>query len=246
MTVHRYDAPFFDFVDASSGRSAQAFLERLDLGFEPRSVLDVGCGRGAWLAAWRRRGVADAVGVDGAWVDPAALQNPRSAFVVADLTAPVDLGRRFDLVECLEVAEHLPEAAADGLVASLVRHGDVVLFSAATPGQGGEFHVNEQPLSYWIARFARAGYAAFDGPRAAVQGVGDIEPWYRYNALLFASAAGAERLSPEVRRAELPPGVAPREYAPLAWRLRARVLGALPQRWVHHLARLKHRLVRRG
>ncbi|HET8538439.1 MAG TPA: methyltransferase domain-containing protein [Anaeromyxobacter sp.] len=232
-------------MDASSGRSAAAFLERLDLGFSPRSVLDVGCGRGVWLEAWRRRGVEIAVGVDGAYVDPATLRIPRDAFVAADLSRPLDLGRRFDLVECLEVAEHLDPSAADTLVASLVRHGDVVLFSAATPGQGGEHHVNEQPLTYWIGKFAAAGLAALDYPRAAVRGVRAVEPWYRYNALLFASAAGLERLSPEVRRTAVPDGATPREYAPLPWRVRARLLSALPPPLVHRLAQLKHLALRR-
>jgi hypothetical protein len=31
------------------------------------------------------------------------------------------------------------------------------VFSAAHPGQGGTGHINEQPKSYWIERFQRAG-----------------------------------------------------------------------------------------
>jgi 2-polyprenyl-3-methyl-5-hydroxy-6-metoxy-1,4-benzoquinol methylase len=60
------------------------------------------------------------------------------------LDSPLDLGRAFDLVISLEVAEHLPESAADAFIDSLVRHGDVILFSAAIPFQGGHRHINEQ------------------------------------------------------------------------------------------------------
>jgi cyclopropane fatty-acyl-phospholipid synthase-like methyltransferase len=56
--AYRYDSDFFDFVDVSSGRSAARFIERLELGFLPRTLLDVGCGRGVWLRAWKQRGVA--------------------------------------------------------------------------------------------------------------------------------------------------------------------------------------------
>jgi SAM-dependent methyltransferase len=205
-------------------------------------VLDVGCGRGVWLRAWKARGVRVVLGLDGAYVDAARLQIGPDEFAAADLSAPFDLRRRFDLVQCLEVAEHLPERCADALVSSLVRHGDVVLFSAATPGQGGEHHVNEQPLVYWARRFAAHGYAAFDHPRQAVRGVADIEPWYRFNALLYANASGQARLSPAVRLTAIPPGEAPREYAPVAWRVRCAVVRLLPRAVVHRLAEVKHHL----
>ncbi len=240
MTDYRYGSRFFQYVDSSAGRSASRFIERLALGFAPGSVLDVGCGHGAWLAAWKQAGARMVRGVDGAYVDPARLVIERSEFVAADLSKPVDLATRFDLVESLEVAEHLPEAAADTFVATLVRHGDVVLFSAAPPGQGGEHHVNEQPLAYWVEKFRARGYVPFDHPRAAVRGVREIEPWYRYNTLLFASREGQARLSPAVRATALPPGAAPPEYASVAWRVRCGALRALPAPVVHLLARLRH------
>jgi hypothetical protein len=63
------------------------------------------------------------------------------------------MGRRFDLVQSLEVGEHLPLSAAETLVDSLTTASDRVLFSAAVKGQGGEFHVNEQPLAFWQELF---------------------------------------------------------------------------------------------
>ena len=47
---------------------------------------------------------------------------------------------------------------ADTFVQNLVRHASgAILFSAAPPGQGGEFHVNEQPYEYWRGKFQRCG-----------------------------------------------------------------------------------------
>jgi hypothetical protein len=68
-----------------------------------------------------------------------------------------DLGN-FDLVVCVEVAEHLSAECADSLVDLLVRFAPRVMFTAATPGQGGYDHVNEQPHEYWIAKFEKRGY----------------------------------------------------------------------------------------
>lgn len=244
MTGHRYGTSFFDYVDASSGRSAAAFLGRLDLGFSPGSILDVGCGRGVWLAAWKSRGAECVLGLDGAYVQPGTLRIAPEEFRATDLAFPFDLGRRFDLVQCLEVAEHLPEAAAGPLVASLTRHGDVVLFSAAPPGQGGEHHVNERPPEYWFERFAAHGYAPFDCARPAVQGIDEIEPWYRFNAFVFSNAHGEQRLSAEARATRIAPGASARAYETAGWWLRRAVLRRLPRRVVEALARVQH--LRRG
>ena len=85
-----------------------------------------------------------------------------SQFRVADLNRPVDTSEKFDLVVCIEVAEHLDKAAAAPLVRTLTRTAPVVLFSAAPPGQGGHGHVNEQPRAYWHALFAQHGFASVD------------------------------------------------------------------------------------
>ena len=151
----------------------------------PTSVVDVGCGTGTWLAAIRRRGVEDVVGVDGSPVPGDLLQIPRERFLVRDLSKPLDLGRTFDLALCLEVAEHLPAAAAGTLVASLAALAPVVLFSAAIPGQGGVGHVNEEWPRAWAERFAAAGYSWADPIRPRIWDDPGVEHWYAQNALLF-------------------------------------------------------------
>jgi hypothetical protein len=142
----------------------------------PESVIDFGCGTGAWLHVCRTYGVKRLVGVDG----PAG--RAPTVMVFADLTHPLSLGR-YDLALCLEVAEHLPESAADVIVSTLVGASDRILFSAATPGQGGAGHINEQPHAYWDAKFAAAG---FDMVPVDVQGVSrDAAYWYADNLRLY-------------------------------------------------------------
>jgi hypothetical protein len=53
----------------------------------------------------------------------------------------------------------LPEKVADRYVGLLCGLSSTVIFSAATPGQGGSDHVNEQPHSYWIEKFSARGYS---------------------------------------------------------------------------------------
>lgn len=180
-----YDSHFYQGQQPRSTLAAEtvaAFLcARLPIG----SALDVGCGLGGWLAAFARHGVDDVLGVDGPHVDRAALSIPPSRFVAHDLNTAIDLGRRFDLVISIEVAEHLEPAAAPRFVADLCRHGDVVLFSAAIPFQGGVGHINEQWPSYWAALFAARGFRPVDAVRAHLWDDPRIMYWYKQNMLLY-------------------------------------------------------------
>src|SRR5262249_21733994 len=142
----------------------------------------------------QQAGAERILGLDGAYVDQERLLVPRANFRVADLSQPFDVGERFDLVQSLEVAEHLLPSVSTTFVESLTRHGDLVLFSAAVPGQGGEHHINERPLEFWRGLFRQHGYACFDPIRPAVQRKADVQPWYRYNTLLYANPAGRARL----------------------------------------------------
>jgi hypothetical protein len=115
-------------------------------------------------------------------------------FLPADVSEPLDLGRRFDLVQSLEVAEHLDASASDTFVDSLARHGDLVLFSAAIPGQGGRHHVHERWPSFWVQKFRAREFELFDIIRPRVWNDERIDWWYRQNVLLFARGVSAESL----------------------------------------------------
>lgn len=149
-----------------------------------RSVVDFGCGAGAWLAAARALGAEETVGVDGAWARGTGVEDACSLFVEADLESKVSLGRRFDLAICVEVAEHLMEERAETLIDTMVEHSNVVLFAAAIPGQGGADHLNEQWPEYWTTKFERRGYGCLDSIRSRVWNDTDIKWWYRQNTFL--------------------------------------------------------------
>lgn len=240
---YAYDSAFFDYMDVGSSRSARAIVPLMRALLGVGSVLDVGCGRGVWLREWGNHGVADAVGADGAYVNVELLAIPREKFVKLDLAQPFDLHRQFDLVQCLEVGEHIQEVCAEVLVDNLAAHGDAILFSAAVPGQGGEFHVNEQPYAYWRDKFAARGFRTFDWLRPRILRVPGIEPWYRYNALLFVRGAALDNAPAQLLETEILHDEAVPTRAPLSWRLRNAVLAQLPQRRVHQLAILKHKLI---
>ncbi len=182
-----YDEAFYRRQREDSLRSARAVLEEFFRHYHPRSVVDIGCGVGTWLKAARSLGVADVLGIDGHGVAADQLLVEREHFLQVDLAATWPaLERRYGLAISVEVGEHLPASRAQGFVETLTRASDVVLFSAAIPGQGGRHHVNEQFPSYWIALFADLGYRAYDALRPALWHRSDIAVWYRQNLLVFA------------------------------------------------------------
>lgn len=193
MSSEHYTPCFYEALRDGSKRSAEVIVP-LVLEFLPvRSVVDVGCGDGSWLAVLRRLGVTDVLGIDGEYVASDLLQIPREFFQAFDLTKPFTLGRTFDLAVSLEVGEHLPADSAATFVESLIRLAPAVLFSAAIPFQGGSHHVNEQWPDKWVALFRRHNYSAVDCIRKRVWENDAVEWWYAQNTLLFVRAELLEK-----------------------------------------------------
>jgi SAM-dependent methyltransferase len=163
---------------------ARAALSLIFEEVKPASLLDVGCGTGTWMKAALELGIADACGVDGIELDEGDLLFPKTLFIIKDLTAPLKLGRKFDLVLCLDVAEHLEPEEGRTLISSLTEHADTILFSAAPPNQPGQHHVNCQWPSYWQKFFNDQGFACEDTVRWRLWNDDTIEPWYRQNIFL--------------------------------------------------------------
>ncbi len=207
--MNAYTETFFSDREAGSLSSARRIVPIVDALLAPRSVVDVGCGIGTWLAAFRERGIEDIAGIDGSYVPMSALRIPADAFRAHDLSRPLEIGRTFDLALCLEVAEHLPTDRAPSLVASLCELAPAILFSAAIPFQGGTHHVNEQWPEYWAALFEARGFAAIDCVRGLVWDDPSVDWWYAQNTILYvraeriAQSAALQHAFERTRRSQL-------------------------------------------
>jgi SAM-dependent methyltransferase len=179
-----YDPKFYREL-ASAQESAREILPFvLDI-VKPASIIDFGCGTGNWLAIAHELGVPEILGVDGSWV-AGQLAIPAGKFLEHDLSMPLELEHRFDLALSLEVAEHLPASSARGFVQSLCGTADLVIFSAAIPGQGGRRHVNEQWPDYWAEQFADRGFECYDFLRPKIWNNPRVTWHYAQNSLIFA------------------------------------------------------------
>jgi SAM-dependent methyltransferase len=194
MTASIYPSDFYSNRRASTAHAATRILSALPTTLPRRSVADIGCGTGTWLAAALADGATSAFGIEGNWVTPDQLDDPRIIFAPQDLEQRFT-GPRVDLAMSLEVAEHLTPDRAQSFVADLVALAPAVLFSAAIPGQGGVNPLNEQWQSYWAALFADHGYLPFDVIRPAIWSDEQIPAWYKQNAVLYLDAKTAAALA---------------------------------------------------
>lgn len=148
------------------------------------SIVDFGCGTGTWLYAAKNLGVTEIYGIDGNYVNRSLLMISNEEFAPYNLEEPIFLLKRYDMAISLEVAEHLHESAAEQFVEGITKASDVILFSAAHPGQGGDGHINEQPFEYWQERFKAHGYEHLE-IRTLFKDDWEIEEWYRENIALY-------------------------------------------------------------
>ena len=243
MGKQYYSQTYYQSISGPSRLAAEVILPHLDDAIHPRSIVDVGCGAGAWLEVWiRALGRTDVAGIDGSYVEEDQLLIPGHLFQARDVSEPFELSRRFDLAMALEVAEHLEPARSEGFVDNLVRLSDRVLFSAAPPGQGGLNHINERPYGYWKALFEGHGYRTFDYIRPYALKSPNLEPWFKYNPFLFVRESACDQLPETVLRTLIAKGTKAPDLSPLAWKGRRFILSRMPVPVISALSGLKHRM----
>jgi len=201
-----YDRAFFARHTQDTVRSAQIIVPILLELIRPESVIDIGCGLGAWLKVFAQHGAKRLRGLDGDYIDLSTFLVDPACFSTVDLSQPLEISESYDLAICLEVAEHLSESRAADLVKLLTSVSSHVLFSAAIPGQRGPGHVNEQWPSYWKRLFHQRGFQRLDPIRRHIWRNRNVQWWYRQNIFLYISekvVGQSAMLQAEQRLAEL-------------------------------------------
>lgn len=193
--ANTYNQDFYEDLKSTSGTAAKFVVPYIVETFSPKSVLDVGCGLGEWLFHFKRQGIDDIRGVDGDYVKKSELKIPAEKFTSRNLESIFSEDRKFDLVMSLEVAEHLSESSAEQFVDTITSHGDLILFSAAVPGQIGTYHINEQWQQYWIDKFNQRGYRHYDLIRNKFWDNPHVAWWYKQNAFIFMNESAEKKYS---------------------------------------------------
>ncbi len=208
---------FIEYYDSVSRPSAPGLARAICQAFRPASVVEVGSVSDVYLEQFLL------LGVEARGTRPEALGTPSPLIesgrvLMTDPVTPNPFGFTFDVALSLEVADKLPGEHAAAFVRELSACSDRVVFSAAAPGQGG-FHVNAQPLEFWVRHFWDNGFE-LDIPMTLWmrhQWVeAGIPAWLQANVAVFArSAVPADTIDDAVHQAGRVEGW----YAAFEWRL---------------------------
>lgn len=160
--------------------------------FIPKTVIDIGCGRGAWLKAFKDSAEESdvqqmSIGLDGFWnsKDDLILQEVEYHSIDLNSLNTYDNSCKVDLAISVETAEHIASSSTEKFVDKLCALSDVIIFSGAFKGQGGLFHVNERKHSDWAEFFLRNDYGVYDFFRSRVWGMTEVNYWYQQNVFLY-------------------------------------------------------------
>ena len=117
-----------------------------------QSVMDVGSGRGH-AAKWFSDQGIKTIAVDGLQDN---IINAVYPTVLCDLTES-SYTEAVDLVNCIEVVEHIEEKYINNLLDTICS-GRCLFMTHGLPGQEGHHHVNCQPTEYWLKHLADRGF----------------------------------------------------------------------------------------
>ena len=101
--MQAYTEKFYNYIDDNALQGSKQIVHFVMELIKPKSVVDVGCGLGTWLAVFQQNGVEEILGIDGNFVDVNKLYIPQECFLKHDLVKPLEFKREFDLVVSLEV-----------------------------------------------------------------------------------------------------------------------------------------------
>eukprot|EP00574_Skeletonema_japonicum_P008214 CAMPEP_0201714850 /NCGR_PEP_ID=MMETSP0593-20130828/1145_1 /ASSEMBLY_ACC=CAM_ASM_000672 /TAXON_ID=267983 /ORGANISM="Skeletonema japonicum, Strain CCMP2506" /LENGTH=309 /DNA_ID=CAMNT_0048204163 /DNA_START=263 /DNA_END=1192 /DNA_ORIENTATION=- len=194
------------------------------------TVLDMGCGHGLLVEAWRNLGVSQSYCVEGS--ESASSMWPSEYkdeyYQILNLTKFDDSADKIpqtDVVTTFEVAEHLPEESATDFVRLLVLHNPaLVFFGAATVFQDrgmNPSHVNENTFAYWIEKFKQEDYIPDLVSTAYLRNMMMQNPgyatawWYPKNVFVFVPTSREREL--DLSLAQFPPGNNVLDPALLNW-----------------------------
>lgn len=194
--MEEYSSEFYADMEISSVTSAKEIIPILMDRYQPKSIVDVGCGTGAFAAEFIQNGIEDVTGYEGEWMRQAETLLQKDKYIYSDFTKKIDTKRIYDLCLCLEVAEHLDYSSARILISTLTSLSHKIVFSAAIPQQGGNHHANEQWPIFWAELFAEEGYILEWDPRLSIWNNSKIASCYRQNLLVFEKSVNRETIIP--------------------------------------------------
>jgi hypothetical protein len=125
--------------------------------YNPKTMIDVGCGAGFSTKYFIDKGI-NSMGVEGFLT--AINESKIKEFIhVHDYVESEFIPEKeYDMAWCCEFVEHVEEIYSENFMKTFSKC-KVVAMTHAVPGQPGFHHVNCQPSEYWISKFKNYGFS---------------------------------------------------------------------------------------
>ena len=153
-----YNEEFHKAIENDEIPQAQRLGQYIQTYICPDVFIDFGCSTGIYVKEVEKY-CPYTIGLE--FSEEAVDNSVCKNIVKSDLTVPLILNlpqssNRLGL--CLEVLEHIDDVHSKQVLENITNHSDIVIFSAAVPGQGGTGHINCQPKIHWIKKFHELGW----------------------------------------------------------------------------------------
>ncbi len=130
--------------------------EKIKNEINPKTVLDAGCAKGFLVEKLRERGI-EAFGIDSSEYAISHVDDSIKDYCkVGSILNPLD--RKYDLIVCMEVIEHLFEEDSKKALENLCKYSNDIIFSSTPEGFEEKTHHNVKRPSYWAKLFAKKNF----------------------------------------------------------------------------------------
>lgn len=153
---HDYSGPPYTYEEEHWKTFFGRLADEMVALFEPATSYDAGCAKGFLVRALADKGV-DARGGD---ISEFAIEEAPAGLAerleVKDLTEPFD--RRYDVISCVEVLEHMAPEDARAAVANICAATDIVILSTTPDDFVEPTHINIRQAAGWAQEFGSHGF----------------------------------------------------------------------------------------
>jgi len=144
------------FGKGDVGTWAPQVWDKLIEWYNPKTLIDVGCGAGHSLKYFLDRNI-EGIGVEG-YLPAIKASSVKNFIKVHDYVEGEFVPEKnYDLAWCCEFVEHVEEQHMKNFMKTF-EYCNIVAMTHAVPGQPGYHHVNCQNPEYWIHVFDKIGF----------------------------------------------------------------------------------------
>ena len=151
MSINLYDDAFFKKRSSYSKRAPVMMRGIIEI-YHPTSYVDCGAALGDLVNEALTQQI-DAYGIEGSEACFPYLQCPREHMLILDLSVPIIIPRKYDVLTCFEVAEHIEEQSVDIFIANICQMSNNLVISICDYGPTTKIHPTVKPHSWWLKKF---------------------------------------------------------------------------------------------